>query len=569
VHVQVEGPSPMVDPKYKHKGVNLGGGMSTTDRQLLTKLLYPSYHISNDERAIYVFYSWGIEASIVGGVDRHIQQLEIEAAFMALHGPEVEVEIVQTTPWQAQTNELGAFLLDMPGQTRFHEQRCSPEHNNTVFVGDDKSRWHGWIQGAIVSGVKAAKDICDLYKATMAIPVRARDYYFQLPKANHQQVTAGVEEDVICMAASDAYFPLDHSGVGLSYTTMYLQPNASYVSIPIGILITGEILNGEVEVIIAGESKVLATGQYYYVPPNTPHSINTYGMMANATIREIMPAWSSACVHPGKVPANVLDQTHFLYKLESTHHNQPPDNVRLGFGITGDHKIVMVKDGSSYTQGTTGIQVNSSVIDRILSLPLSSVASERIIFKNDDNWMETPPLRSTLASIMMHLSMDFCFQGVVTFRSLPLIDSTQVLLNVTATTIGCMFSNANHIARVQQMTLAKNTCSQPHSRSFACGVMKVVLNSSTSISVGMDSLVDALNLEASATSFDFRIYQIKEVEPRGDDATPSISAGIVAIIVLSVLALVGVGAVCCYRCKCRKIGGGEDERSHLAADPVQ
>jgi monoamine oxidase len=56
-------------------------------------------------------------------------------------------------PWQR-----GAYTVHPPGQMKFYPEICKPE-GRVWFAGEHASPFPGWMQGAIMSGIKAAREI--------------------------------------------------------------------------------------------------------------------------------------------------------------------------------------------------------------------------------------------------------------------------------------------------------------------------------------------------------------------------------------------------------------------------
>jgi monoamine oxidase len=61
--------------------------------------------------------------------------------------------------WSADPYAAGAFALFAPGQqTQLHDDIVRPE-GRVHFAGEHCSLHHAWIQGALESGVRAAREI--------------------------------------------------------------------------------------------------------------------------------------------------------------------------------------------------------------------------------------------------------------------------------------------------------------------------------------------------------------------------------------------------------------------------
>jgi monoamine oxidase len=68
------------------------------------------------------------------------------------------LETVVTKSWADDPWQKGAYTLYLPGQQQWYPEICRDE-GGVWFAGEHASPWPGWMQGAIVSGIKAAREI--------------------------------------------------------------------------------------------------------------------------------------------------------------------------------------------------------------------------------------------------------------------------------------------------------------------------------------------------------------------------------------------------------------------------
>jgi monoamine oxidase len=68
------------------------------------------------------------------------------------------LETVVTKSWAADAWQNGAYTVYRPGQQEWYAEICRRE-GRVWFAGEHASPWPGWMQGAIVSGIKAAREI--------------------------------------------------------------------------------------------------------------------------------------------------------------------------------------------------------------------------------------------------------------------------------------------------------------------------------------------------------------------------------------------------------------------------
>jgi monoamine oxidase len=68
------------------------------------------------------------------------------------------LEAVVTKSWQADPWQRGAYTVYHPGQLEWYPEICRRE-GKVWFAGEHASPWPTWMQGAIASGIKAAREI--------------------------------------------------------------------------------------------------------------------------------------------------------------------------------------------------------------------------------------------------------------------------------------------------------------------------------------------------------------------------------------------------------------------------
>jgi monoamine oxidase len=136
------------------------GGTTVTDLGI-RRIVYPSFSTPNEERGtLLASYTWGQDALRWGamGPEMMIEQaLEDVAAIHPSVTAEFEVGAVQD--WYGDPWARGAFALFEPEQqTRLQSAIVQPE-GRIHFAGEHTSLYHAWIQGALESGIRAAKEI--------------------------------------------------------------------------------------------------------------------------------------------------------------------------------------------------------------------------------------------------------------------------------------------------------------------------------------------------------------------------------------------------------------------------
>jgi monoamine oxidase len=136
------------------------GGTTVTDLPI-RRICYPSFSDPNEERGtLLASYTWGQDALRWGAMDAEDtieQALEDVAQIHPSITSEFEVGAVQN--WYDDPWARGAFALFEPEQqSRLQESIVAPE-GRIHFAGEHTSLYHAWIQGALESGIRAAKEI--------------------------------------------------------------------------------------------------------------------------------------------------------------------------------------------------------------------------------------------------------------------------------------------------------------------------------------------------------------------------------------------------------------------------
>lgn len=135
------------------------GGGTITDLPV-RNVYYPDHGRETGRGVILASYTWSEDAQRWGSLspaDRIAQALEN----VALIHPQIldEFEVGASQMWHDDEFAGGAFALFDPGQqTLLHDHIIAPE-GRIHFAGEHASLAHAWIQGAIESGLRAAREI--------------------------------------------------------------------------------------------------------------------------------------------------------------------------------------------------------------------------------------------------------------------------------------------------------------------------------------------------------------------------------------------------------------------------
>ncbi|MEY2193160.1 flavin monoamine oxidase family protein [Neobacillus sp. BF23-41] len=142
------------------------GGKSITDLPIRFTF-YPSYGIGTPGPAVIIAsYLWADEALTLESLPEK-EQLHYALMNLAeIYGPQVYSEFVTGTSfsWSKNPFSCGAFTSFEPGQDSELYPYISTAEGRVHFAGEHTSLTHGWIQGAIESGIRVANEVNDLPK---------------------------------------------------------------------------------------------------------------------------------------------------------------------------------------------------------------------------------------------------------------------------------------------------------------------------------------------------------------------------------------------------------------------
>lgn len=149
----------------------MNGGFSATDLPIRS-IFYPTDHLSCldvmgctpvEPGVFTASYSLGLDAIRVGAFKDPQQFSYIKRSVEEVHGlPEGYLNRLITSHksvnWNEEPFAKGAFASNLPGQLlNFGYETLLPEYNNRVFfAGEHTSSKHGWMQGALYTGMLAA-----------------------------------------------------------------------------------------------------------------------------------------------------------------------------------------------------------------------------------------------------------------------------------------------------------------------------------------------------------------------------------------------------------------------------
>jgi len=137
------------------------GGATATDLPI-RRMVYPSHPPPDDDPrgVLLASYTWGQDAARWGAFSP-AERVELALKDVAKIWPQIrdECEGGASYAWYGDPYAVGAFALFEPGQEAIlHADIVRPE-GRVHFAGEHCSLWHAWIQGALESGVRAAREI--------------------------------------------------------------------------------------------------------------------------------------------------------------------------------------------------------------------------------------------------------------------------------------------------------------------------------------------------------------------------------------------------------------------------
>jgi monoamine oxidase len=138
------------------------GGASVTDLPI-RRVNYPTADPTTTRGVLLASYTWGQDALQWGSMDRETRVEQALEDLEQLHpGLIEEFEVGDSHAWYGDRWARGAFAMFTPGQqTALHDAIVQPE-GRVYFAGEHCSLYHAWIQGALESGIAAARAINEL-----------------------------------------------------------------------------------------------------------------------------------------------------------------------------------------------------------------------------------------------------------------------------------------------------------------------------------------------------------------------------------------------------------------------
>jgi monoamine oxidase len=148
--------------RFWEKDDGIVGGATVTDLPI-RRMNYPPSDPTTDRGVLLASYTWGQDALQWGAMEPEQRVIEAIDDVKRIH-PQIkrEFEVGASHAWYSDRWARGAFALFAPEQqTNLQEAILKPE-GRVYFAGEHCSLYHAWIQGALESGIRAARQIHEL-----------------------------------------------------------------------------------------------------------------------------------------------------------------------------------------------------------------------------------------------------------------------------------------------------------------------------------------------------------------------------------------------------------------------
>lgn len=138
---------------WEDEGLN---GFGSSDRNF--EVWHPTYGKSG-RRGLLQSYCYEDYAHRLDQLDQAERMQQVIADMNEVHpGLRQHLETVVTKSWANDPYQHGAYVVYHPHQRQWYPAICRRE-GKIWFAGEHASPWPGWMQGAIASGMKAAREV--------------------------------------------------------------------------------------------------------------------------------------------------------------------------------------------------------------------------------------------------------------------------------------------------------------------------------------------------------------------------------------------------------------------------
>jgi monoamine oxidase len=135
------------------------GGATVTDLPI-RRMNYPTPDPTTSRGVLLASYTWGQDALQWGAMDEETRQEEALDDVSRIHPRIREVyEVGASYAWYGDRWARGAFAMFAPEQQTQLQADIVSQEGRILFAGEHCSLYHAWIQGALESGIRAARQI--------------------------------------------------------------------------------------------------------------------------------------------------------------------------------------------------------------------------------------------------------------------------------------------------------------------------------------------------------------------------------------------------------------------------
>lgn len=145
----------------------IAGGATCTDLSI-RRMNYPTPDPTSSRGVLLASYTWGQDALRWGSLDEESRLEQALDDVEQIH-PWIreEFEVGASHAWYNDRFAGGAFALFDPGQQSALQADIVAPEDRALFAGEHCSLYHAWIQGALESGIRAAREINEAAGATL------------------------------------------------------------------------------------------------------------------------------------------------------------------------------------------------------------------------------------------------------------------------------------------------------------------------------------------------------------------------------------------------------------------
>ncbi len=135
------------------------GGATVTDLPI-RNIYYPEQHTTSERGVLLASYTWGEDALRWSGMTEEDRIEEAVGQVAKIH-PQLraEFEAGASKMWHEDSYSGGAYAFYQPEQQLLIADTCSSPEGRIHFAGEHTSSMHAWMEGAVDSGLRAAREV--------------------------------------------------------------------------------------------------------------------------------------------------------------------------------------------------------------------------------------------------------------------------------------------------------------------------------------------------------------------------------------------------------------------------